>query len=349
MATLHDDALAFPHPEPPEPGGIVEVAPGMLWFRLALPFALDHVNVYLIEDDGGWAVLDTGLGDQRTREAWDAALAGKLGGARLTRVIATHFHPDHIGLVGWLAERFDLPLSMSRTEYFFAQVLHGNPDALHSAAHLAFYRENGLDPETTMALTSRGLAYLAMVTGLPTSFTRLAAGQTLRIGGREFAVLTGGGHAPEQVMLHCPGEKLFFAADQVIARISPNVSVWPWEPHADPLGDYLASLAALRTAIAADDLVLSAHNLPFVGAHARIAALQAHHRERCDRIAAACLTQPRSAGELVPVLFTRPLDAHQTGFAFGEVLAHVNYMLAIGELVADDAADGSVKRARSRR
>ena len=167
MATMHDDALVFPRPEPPPPGSIVEVAPGVLWFRLALPFALDHVNVYLIEDDGGWAVLDTGIGDQRTREAWEAAFAGKLRGARLTRVIATHFHPDHIGLVGWLAERFDLPLSMSRTEYFFAQVLHGNPGALHSPAHLAFYRENGLDPETTSALTSRGLAYLGMVTASP--------------------------------------------------------------------------------------------------------------------------------------------------------------------------------------
>ena len=148
-------------------------------------------------------------------------------------------------------------------------------------------------------------------------------------------------------MLHCAADRLFFSADQVIARISPNVSVWPWEPNADPLGDYLASLAALDAMVGAEDLVLSAHNLPFTGVRARIAALQAHHRERCDRVAAACAARPRSAAELIPALFTRALDAHQTGFAFGEVLAHVNYMLGLGELAAETGGPGGEKRVRN--
>jgi len=336
--------LRFPHPEAPAVGGIVEVAPGVLWLRLALPFALDHVNVYLIEDRGGWAVLDTGIADDRTRQAWEAALAGPLRGKRLTRVIGTHFHPDHIGLVGWLTERFDLPLAMSRTEYFFAQTLRGQPDALRSPAHRAFYRERGLADGIAAALRANGLSYLGMVTGLPTTYTRLVAGDILDVGGRALSVLTGGGHAPEQVMLYCAEEKLFFAADQVIAKISPNVSVWPWEPAANPLGEYLASLASLRGSIDGEAFVLSAHNLPFFGVHARIDTLLAHHRERCDRIAAACRDKPHSAGELVPVLFSRPLDPHQTGFAFGEVQAHVNYMLGIGEIRPAAAGDDGVMR-----
>ena len=334
----------FPYPEPPPNGGIMEVAPGVLWFRLPLPFALDHVNVYLIEDHGGWAVLDTGIDNQVTREMWDAALAGPLRGNKLTRVIATHFHPDHIGLVGWLTDRFDLPLAMSRTEYFFAQTLRGNPNALRSPAHQAFYHDRGLAPEIAQALRSNGLSYLGMVTDLPTTYTRLAAGDTIRIGGRDFTVQTGGGHAPEQATLHCPSDKLFFAADQVIAKISPNVSVWPWEPEANPLGEYLKSLAGLRQAIAPDSFVLAAHNLPFTGLHPRIDALLAHHSERCDRIAAACRQHSHSAGELVPVLFQRPLDPHQTGFAFGEVLAHVNFMLDQGEVMPAPAQSDGVMR-----
>lgn len=336
--------LHFPHPEAPPNGSMIEVAPGVMWFRLPLPFSLDHINVYLIEDDGGWAVLDTGIDNQITRDAWDAALTGPLAGARLTRVIATHFHPDHIGLVGWLTERFELPLAMSRTEYFFAQTLRANSNALRSPAHQAFYHDRGLPAEISTALRTQGLSYLGMVTGLPTTYTRLIAGHDTRIGGRNFRIYTGGGHALEQVMLYCAADRLFFAADQVIAKISPNVSVWPWEPTANPLGEYLQSLADLRRDIDGDAYVLSAHNLPFVGVHSRIDALLAHHRERCDRIAVATREKPCSAGELVPVLFQRPLDPHQTGFAFGEVLAHVNFMLEIGELRPVQAEPGDVMR-----
>lgn len=347
MASHIAAPLHFPHPEAPPNGGIVEVAPGVRWFRLPLPFSLDHINVYLIEDDGGWAVLDTGIDDQITRDAWEAALAGPLAGTRLTRVIATHFHPDHIGLVGWLTERFGLPLAMSRTEYFFAQTLRANSDALRSAAHQAFYHDRGLATEISKALRTQGLSYLSMVTGLPTTYTRLIAGQELRVGGRDFRIYTGGGHALEQVMLYCTADKLFFAADQVIAKISPNVSVWPWEPTANPLGEYLQSLADLREAIAGDAFVLAAHNLPFVGVHSRIDTLLAHHRERCDLIAVATREKPCSAGELVPVLFQRPLDPHQIGFAFGEVLAHVNFMLQIGELAPVFVEAGNVMRVSS--
>jgi glyoxylase-like metal-dependent hydrolase (beta-lactamase superfamily II) len=321
-------ALKFPHPRPPAPGAAIEVAPGILWVRLALPYRLDHVNVYLIEDGEGFAVLDTGLDDAATRAAWEALLAGPLRARPLTRVLVTHYHPDHIGLAGWLAQRFDLPLLMSETEYLGSLVITLDPGALNAEPYRSFYRSHGLDAATTERLLTNGHRYLRMISGLPRTFRRLIAGEALRIGGRSFEVLTGGGHAPEQVMLHCPAENLLLCADQVLARISPNISVQAMDPEGDPLGIYLRSLASLKRDLPDDVLVLPGHNLPFLGLHARVDELGAHHEARCQAIAEACRRGPCTAAELVPVVFRRTIDdPHQMGFAFSEVLAHVNYML----------------------
>ena len=346
MTVIAPAALVFPHPEPPPFGALTEIAPGVLWLRLSLPFLLDHVNVYLIEDGAGWALLDTGIGDAATRAVWEALLAGPLRSRKLTRIIATHFHPDHMGLVGWLTHRFDLPLAMSQTEFLFTQTLRGNPEAVRSPQHQAFYRQRGLDEAALADVVGRGHAYLALTTGTPPVYQRLVAGEILHIGGRSFEVLTGGGHSPEQVMLLCRDDALFFAADQVLARISPNISVWAWEPEANPLDAYLRSLADLRTILPQDALVLAAHNLPFIGLHQRAEELAHHHAERCAAIAAACAKTPMTAAEIVPVLFRRKLDSHATGFAFGEVVAHLNFMRGRNELVVE-ADSAGVQRVRS--
>src|SRR5450755_1865719 len=195
--------LLFPFPVAPEPGKVIEVAPGILWARIPLPFRLNHVNVYLIDDGDGWALLDTGIGNDATRDAWEALLAGPLGGRRLTRLIVTHFHPDHIGLAGWLSQRFDLPLLTSQTSYLGCLNISLSPGALDAKPYREFYLLHGLDAETTGLVSTRGHEYLKMVTGLPLTFERLVAGDTLKLGGRIFSVLTGDGHAPEQVMLYC--------------------------------------------------------------------------------------------------------------------------------------------------
>ena len=337
-AMQHDSAtpsLLFPFLEPPRPGEVIEAAPGLLWLRLPLPYRLNHVNLYLLADDGGWAVVDTGLGTDTCRAGWDAVLAGPLAGQRLTRMIVTHYHPDHVGLAGWFTERFALPLAMPRPEYLFGLALQYAPGDLGADMHRPFYRRHGLAPEHTELLLSRGHEYLRRTTGVPTSYHRIKHGDALTLGGRGFDVLTGGGHALEQAMLCCAGEKLFLAADQVIAKISPNVSVHAMEPDLDALGIYLDSLADLRAAIAPDVLVLPGHGLPFYGLHARIAELIAHHADRCALIAAACRERPRSVVEIIPFVFHRELDEHQMGFAFGEVLAHVNHMLGRGELALE--------------
>ena len=329
----------MPFPEPPAPGQVVEVAPGVLWLRFALPFLLDHVNVYLIEDEGGWAAFDTGLGDDVTRAAWEAVFAGPLAGQRLTRIVCSHFHPDHVGLVGWLTKRFGAPLSMPRAEFLMTRVLEDRV----LAADPTFYTERGLAVDAGGRVAGDGHGYLSLVTGLPRRFHRLVAGETLRIGRRDFIVHTGGGHALEQGMLYCAADGLFLCADQVLIRISPNISVNAIEPDANPLGEYLASLADLARAIPADVLVLPGHGVPFVGLPARAGELAAHHDARCALIAEAARQAPCTAADLLAVVFKRQMDAHQTGFAFGEVLAHVNAMIRLGDLVQSRGEDAILR------
>ncbi len=338
-AALPAAGIDFPHAEPPEPGHVTQVAPGVLWARFPLPFLLNHVNIYLIEDEGGWAVFDTGLGTDDTRAAWGRLLAGPLHGQRLIRIICSHFHPDHVGMVGWLTERFGAPLLMPRTELLMTRLLEARAPASRSG----FYAEHGLTLDEGARVAGEGHGYLQLITGLPPHYTRLAAGGSVRIGGRVWRVHTGGGHAPEQAMMYCAEDGIFLAADQVLARISPNISVQAMEPDADPLGEYLASLDALEREVEADVLVLPGHNLPFTGLHTRLRELAAHHAARCALIAQAAADAPRTAAELMPVLFKRQMDSHQTGFAFGETVAHVNCMRARGELVQMRGADGVLR------
>lgn len=334
-----DADLIYPFAEPPGPGEVVTVAPGVLWVRIPLPFRLNHVNVYLIEDGDGWAILDTGIGNDQTRAIWEELMKGPLRGRRLTRLIVTHFHPDHIGLAGWLCERFGLPLLTSQTSYLGCLNISLSPGALDAKPYRDFYLRHGLSREVTARVATQGHGYLKMVDSLPPTFLRLVGGDTLKVGGRSFAVLTGDGHAPEQVMLYCAADRLFFPADQVLAKITPNISVWAVDPDGDPLGLYIRSLSQIQTALPDDVLVLPGHQLPFYGLHRRASQLMAHHDERCAMIAEACRKTPSSAAELVPVIFLRPLDPHQMSFAFSEVQAHVNFMLGIGRLRWSESAD----------
>ena len=343
--------LSFPFATPPDPGQSIEVAQGILWLRLALPFRLDHVNIYLVEDGPGYAVIDTGIGDAATQAVWETLLAGLLRSRPVTRIIATHCHPDHVGMAGWLCERTGAPLLMSQTEYLTGLNIHLDPGALNAEPYRSFYLGQGLDADVTASLLTLGHRYLRMVTGLPRIFRRLIAGETLRLGGRDFGVMSGGGHSPEQVMLHCAADRLLLCADQVLARISPNISVQAMDPQGDPLGIFLRSLADLRRRIPAGTLVLPGHNLPFIGLHSRVDELAAHHEARCAAIFEACGTRAHTAAELLPVVFRRPIDdPHQMAFAFSEALAHVNLMVREGRLHAADgryrAVEGAATQGR---
>jgi glyoxylase-like metal-dependent hydrolase (beta-lactamase superfamily II) len=335
------ETIVFPHALPPRPAEATEIRPGVLWARFPLPFRLDHVNIYLIEDGDGLALIDAGIDNAQSRAAWEALLAGPLQGRRLTRVIATHFHPDHVGLAGWLCERFGLQLAMSETEYLIALNIRLDPQGLRSEPYRGFYRSHGLTEESTELLLGNGLQYLRMVFPPPRTFLRLIAEDRLTIGGREFEVMTGAGHSPEQVMLYSKADNLVLIGDQVLAKISPNVSVEAMDPDGDPLGAYLRSLERLKATLPEDVLVLPGHNLPFVGLRMRADELIAHHEARCMAILEACKQGPQTVAELVPVIFGRNIeDPHQLVFAFSEALAHVNFLVRGGRLRIARSAQG---------
>jgi glyoxylase-like metal-dependent hydrolase (beta-lactamase superfamily II) len=333
--------LSYPFEIPPDSGTVLPVAPGILWLRLPLPLALNHINVWLLEDEAGWTVVDTGFGTRSTQELWERVIARDLSGKPVIRVIGTHFHPDHVGLAGWMVERWHAEFHMSLTEWLFGRMLCLDPAEAVARTNGEFYHRAGVGADLLAALVSRGNAYARSVMPLPSSVMRLRAGDRLRIGGRDWNIIIGSGHTPEHVCLYCPELSVLISGDQVLPRISPNVSVWPSEPDADPLNDFLETLNRLRT-LPADILVLPSHDQPFRGLTVRIDELARHHDERLAEAWEAC-AEPASAEQIARIMFRRDLDPHQTVFAIGEALAHLNHLVGLGRLRRQLQADGIMR------
>lgn len=308
-----------------DPGGVMRVAPGVRWVRLHVPGPLKHINCWLIDDGDGVTLVDTGLNTPDTRDAWDALWHGPLAGTRITRVIGTHFHPDHIGLAGWMCAAHDCPLLMTRGEWLTARMLIADARDAVPEEMIAFWRGAGWDEGQIAQASARGWAgFRTIVSPLPLGYRRITDGETLRIGGAEWQVVVGSGHSPEHACLFDPVGKVLIAGDQVLPRISPNVSLGVTEPEADPLGEWFASIATLRR-LPDDLLVLPAHGDPFTGLHARLDAMDREHRERLDELA-AFLATPRRAVECFGRLFRRAIGPDMLGMASGEALAHLRLL-----------------------
>lgn len=329
----------------PAPDTAIEVRPGILWIRYPLPFELDHVNLWALDDGDGWVLIDTGFGDKPTRDLWRAMLAGPLGGRPIKRIVVTHMHPDHAGLAGWLCGETGAPLSMSLGDYFLARTNVAETADRLAAGFERFYRRAGCDADFVARLSDRGGLYRSWVTPLPTAFTRLREGDTFAVGGRTFRAIKGEGHSVEHLSFYCHAEKLLIAGDQVLPRISPNVAVWAFEPEADPLSLFVASLDRFRD-LPADTLVLPSHNLPFHGLTDRLDQLARHHDERLAVILEA-LDVPRTGAEVAGILFDRDLDHHQLFFAVGEALAHAHRLVSLGAAAAETDNAGTVRFRRA--
>ena len=326
----------------PPPGCPVPVAPGVHWLRMPMPMALDHINLWLLDDGDAWTVVDSGLNTDTTREAWEQVFARHLQGRPVRRVICTHMHPDHVGLADWLCRRWNAPLLMTQGEYLSARLISAGMAPTDTDGLIGHFRSHGASPEHLQGLAGRGNFYMRMVPSLPQTYLRLEDGQRLRMGGSEWQVLIGGGHSPEHASLWCAEHRVLISGDLLLPRISTNVSVHAIEPEADALGRYLRSLERFD-ALDAHTRVLPSHGLPFVGVHARVRQLREHHAERLDLVLQACAQRPLSAAELIPLLFRRTLDSHQLGFALGEAIAHAHRLWAIGALRRDIDSDGRIR------
>lgn len=319
----------------------VELLPGLLWLRLRLPMRLDHVNVWLAADEDGWTIVDTGFDTPETRLAWERVLAGPLSGRPVVRVLATHYHPDHIGLAGWLVARTGAELWTTRTEWLLARLLSLDTSEEFDRAYETWDRRAGLPEELIRQRRAAGNLYRTRATPPPGSYRRIVAGQEMQLAGRTFRVVIGEGHAPEMITLVTPEQDLVIGADQLLPRISPVVSVPPNAPESDPLADFLASLGRYRD-IPADAVVLPSHGRPYRNLPVRLAQLAHHHEERLGRALEACV-DPATIYEIMPALFDIEIGPGQLGFALGETYAHMNHLLARGAVERWLEADGAYR------
>ncbi|MES2753767.1 MAG: MBL fold metallo-hydrolase [Pseudomonadota bacterium] len=339
VATSHK-GLTYPFggAEPGE-GQVMPVAQdrggGIGWVRLAMWGPLKHVNCWLIDDADGAVLVDTGFNRDDSRAAWKAIAAGPMAGKRITRVIGTHMHPDHIGLAGWMCRHHAAPLLMTRGEWLTAQMLIADAREAVPDEVTAFRIGAGWSEAQIATAAERGWSgFRRIVTPLSLSYVRIKDGDTLRIGGRDWRVIVGSGHSPEHACLLDEAAGVFVAGDQVLPRISPNVSLGVTEPGADPLGEWFASIAKLKREVPADVLVLPGHGDPFTGLHIRLDAMDREHRERLDELA-VFLAEPRRAVDCFGRLFRRAIGDDMLGMATGEAMAHLKRLEVEGRAVRE--------------
>ncbi|WP_248298243.1 MBL fold metallo-hydrolase [Tabrizicola sp. YIM 78059] len=322
------DSILHPFDAPPREGEAIEVAPGIMWLRLPLPMALDHVNIHALDDGEGWTIIDAGLSSKRSKAIWQRILAGPLAGKPVTRLILTHHHPDHVGLAGWFQSR-GAELWASRTAWLYARMLTLDVQDRPSPEALTFYRRAGLS-ETELAKRAgeRPFNFADVVDPMPLGFMRLTEGQRLRAGGRDWTVRIGQGHAPDHATLWSD-DGIVLGGDQLLPGISANIGVYPTEPEADPLTEWLASCRAFQAHASDDQLVLPGHKLPFTGLPFRLTQMIGNHESALARLLDHLAT-PRTATDCFLPLFRREIGAAEFSLALVESVAHLNCLMRRG-------------------
>lgn len=331
--------IEYPFGAIPEPGEAHPVAPGILWLRMPLPFRLNHINLWLLEDGDGWTLVDTGMAMDEAREAWLRVFADHLGGRPINRIIVTHFHSDHAGLAGWLTHRFGSQLWMSDLEWRRTRLLAGGANPAWSNDVLSYFHRAGCPEEMVTETHSLWSGYNSRMSPTPDLHTMLNDGMVFDIGGRSWRVLIGRGHAPEHVSLYCAELDVLIAGDQVLPRISPNVSYFPGDGGDNPLGDFLVTTASFRAQLPDTSLVLPSHNEPFYGLHHRLDELASHHDERLDHMADLC-GEPLTGYGVSRQSFSPDLDGLQASLALTETMAHLNHLISLGRIDRQTRDDG---------
>lgn len=334
-------ALRYPWEQAPAPGEAIEVADGVLWMRLPLPMKLDHVNVYALDDGDGWTVIDTGFSSKKTRGIWETLMAGPLAGKPVTRVVSTHHHPDHIGNVGWFQSELGAELVTTRTAWLFARMLTLDVQETSPEETLDYYRSAGMAPEVlAKRMAERPFNFSDMVYPMPLGFTRIKQGDVFRMGGRDWDVHCGNGHAPEHATFWSRDDHLVITGDQILSSISPNIGVYATEPMADPVAEWLEACERLAPLARAEHLALGGHKLPFTGLPTRMRQLIENHHGALNRLLEH-LDDPKSAADCFAPLFKRSIGEGEYGLALVEAVAHLNHLYLTGEVTRTRREDGA--------
>jgi len=330
--------ISYAFAQRPDQGQSIPVLPGIRWLRMPLPFQLGHINLWLLRDGDGWAIVDTGVYNTATRDIWQEVLANQLHGDPVNRIIVTHLHPDHAGCAGWLGKICQAPLCMSREEYLLCRTLVADTGKSAPPEGIAFYFEAGFSEAALERYRALFGSFGTYVAPLPQAYHRLSDHMKLAIGDHEWEVIIGRGHSVEHVCLYCLELNALISGDQILPTISSNVSVYPTEPEANPLGDWLYSLAMLKESLPEDVLVLPAHGKPFRGAHIRLEDLTVEHLDGLARLRELC-RKPLRAIDTFDALFKSKINDNNLIMATGEAIAHLNYLQQRGELQSwlDDA------------
>lgn len=323
----------------PTPGNVTEVADGVFWIRMPMGGKLAHINVWLLRDYDGWTVVDTGIYSEDVKKHWLEIFAKHLEGKRVTRVIATHMHTDHTGLAGWICRHWDCELWMSRSDFYMCKVMAADGPSDVPEDAIRFYRRAGFTEERLDNYRRRFGQFGASIAPLPAGYRRIQDGQYIDIGGREWRAVIGSGHTPEHVCLYCPELKLIIAGDQILPKITPNVSVQPSEPYANPLRDWINSCNHFRELLPPNLLVLPAHQSLYEGVHERLTALIDWHEVALEKLYDMCDT-PKRAVDVFPALFKSKINDTSFFPATGESIAHLHCAKERRMLVCEEDSYG---------
>lgn len=337
---MTETGIRHPFPDAPAEGGAVQIAEGILWLRLPLPMALDHVNVYALDDGDGWTIIDTGFSSKRAKAIWETLLQGPLAAKPVTRILVTHYHPDHIGLAGWFQSR-GAELITTRTSWLYARMLVLDEHPLPLPESVTFQRRAGV-PEARLDTyaTTRPFNFADVVDPLPPGFTRIRDGDTLTATGRRWTIRCGDGHAPEHATLWSEDDPLILGGDQLLPGISANIGVYPTEPDADPLTEWLDSCARFAPLAREDHLVLPGHKLPYTGLPLRLKQMAENHESALARLLDHLIT-PQTAADCFLPIFKRVIDGPEYNMALVESVAHLNCLLKRGQVTRSLSPSGA--------
>lgn len=333
------NGLSYPFDNRPNPGELIEVGPGIFWVRMPLPISLNHINLWMLEEQDGWTLVDTGMATEDTKALWEEIFSTHLNSKPVKQVIVTHMHFDHLGLAGWLVEKWGATLCMSRTEYLSSRVIINEIKSDPPETTVAFFRAAGVEESILDEFKVRFNNRSDFVSPLPSHYKRLTDNQVLQIGSLQWTVIIVEGHSPEHICLHCKSLNIMIAGDQILPRISPNISVRPDEPRANPLHNFLRSCESLKNRLNKDVLILPSHGDPFYGVHLRLQDMINEHKKGLQDLLEFC-SQPRSVAEVFPILFKSKINIGNMVIAVGEAVANLNYLVSSKELVVDLGSDG---------